>query len=407
MAAKTKVNYPIFGKEEEKLVLKVLRSGKWWRGGTLKEMQASVTGRFEKEYSKFTGAKHCLAVSNGTAAPELALKAAGLGAGDEVLVPALSFVVTGTVPLLVNAVPVFVDIDPETYQMDPKDIERKITKKTRAILLVHYGGYPADMDRIIPLAKKHKLIVIEDCAHAQGTQWRGKHAGTFGAAGTFSFQMSKAITSGEGGAIITNNKEMFYKCYSYHHIGRLEQKGFYDFFYPAWNYRLTEFQGALLLCQLRRYKKMVKEKHAAGVYLAAELSKIGGVEPLKRDKRITRRGYYYFVIRYDAKHFNNLPRADFLAALAKEGVILGRGYGKPIYKEPLFQQGNFGNNSCPVKCSNYGKVMDYKKVCCPNAERACAEEQVTLHHIQLGLGRKHLDKIIKAIIKVKAASWKD
>jgi len=406
MGEKSKVTYPIIGKEEEKLLLKVLRSGKWWRGGTLQEMKESVTGQFEKEYAKFTGAKFCLAVSNGTAAPELALKAAGLGTGDEVLVPSISFVVTGTVPLLVNAVPVFVDIDPETYQMDPADIERKITKKTKAILLVHYGGYPADMDRIMPLAKKHKLVVIEDCAHAHGTQWRGKHVGTFGAAGTFSFQMSKGITSGEGGAIIMNAREMFYKCYSYHHIGRLEQKGFYDFFYPAWNYRLTEFQGAMLLCQLRRYKKMVKEKHAAGAYLAGRLSEIGGVKPLRQDKRITRRGYYYFVMRYDARYFNNMPRVDFLAAMAKESIAMGRGYGKPIYKEPLFQEGNFGNNSCPVKCGNYGKVMDYKKVSCPNAERACAGEQLTLHHVHLGKGKKYIDSIADAIIRVKAESWK-
>jgi len=390
-----KTKFPIFGSAEEKLVLRVLKSGKWWRGGTLKEMQDSITGQFEREYAKFNKVKYCLAVSNGTTALEVALKAAGIGLGDEVLVPSISFVVTATAPLLVNATPIFVDIDPETYQMDPDDIERKITKKTKAICLVHYGGYPADMDRIMEIARKHKLKVIEDCAHAHGSEWRGRKVGSIGNAGTFSFQMSKSITSGEGGAVITNSKEMFYMCYSYHHIGRLEHKGFYDFYLPAWNYRITEFQGAILLCQLRRYKNQLEIKHLNGEYLANKLLNIRGIKPLKRDPRITKRGYYFFIMRYDSKYFNNLPREKFIEALRKEGIPCGHAYGKPIYKYPLFQERNFDKKICP---------QDYKKVKCPNAEYACENEQVSLSHTLLLGSKKDIDSIVDAIVRIQKRS---
>ncbi len=398
------VTFPVYGEKEKELVLKVLESGRWWRGGSLEEQRDSVSGEFEAEFAKFNGVNHVLAVPNGTVALELALKAAGLGPGDEVIVPSISFVVTGTAPLLVNAVPVFADIDPETYQMDPADIERKITEKTRAICLVHYGGYPADMDRIMQIARKYELKVIEDCAHAHGTEWRNKKVGSIGDAGTFSFQMSKAITSGEGGAITTNDEDLFYTSYSYHHIGRLEHKGFYDFYLPAWNYRIAEFQGALLLCQLERYKEQLEVKHDNGEYLAKELGKVEGIKPLKRDERITKRGYYFFVLRYDKSHFNRIEKGKFIEALQAEGVPCWGAYGKPIYQYPLFQEMNFGDKQCPVACPHYGQTIDYTATKCPNAEHACENEQVVLkHHALLG-AREDMDGIVDAILKIQKHS---
>ena len=375
--------FPVFGAPEKRLLLQVLNSGKWWRGGTLKEMQRSVTGQFERAFAKFTRARHCLAVSNGTAALELLLKAAGLGAGDEVLVPSVSFVVTATAPLLVNATPVFVDIDPETYQMDPADLERKLTKRTRAICLVHYSGYPADMDRIGAIAKSHGLIVIEDCAHAHGTEWRGRKVGTFGAGGSFSFQNSKALTCGEGGAIITNRRDIFDLSYSYHHIGRLENKNFYDFYLPAWNYRLGEFQGAVLLGQMRRYVEQFREKNDRARDFTEMVRNLKGVTSLKQDPRVTKLGFYFYVLRYDKREFNHAPKARFIEALQKEGVQCWGGYGKPIYEEPLFR-----------------KMKRYAGICCPKAAHALKEEQVVIKHGEFLAGKPHIEDIAKAIDKI-------
>jgi len=188
-----KTTWPIFSEEEREALLEVLESGKWWRGA-YKNPKESKVGQFESEFCKYLDVKYGVAVTNGTAAIELALKAAGVEAGDEVIVPAVTFIATATAVLAVNAVPIFVDIVPETYQIDPDKIEGAITEKTKAIVPVHYGGYPADMDRIMEIADEHDLVVVEDCAEAHGSEWRGKRVGGIGHLGTFSFQMGKPLT---------------------------------------------------------------------------------------------------------------------------------------------------------------------------------------------------------------------
>ncbi|HUT59239.1 MAG TPA: DegT/DnrJ/EryC1/StrS family aminotransferase [Phycisphaerae bacterium] len=386
------VTWPQFDKTDERALLKVFRSGTWWRGGSIDQMAASECGRFERAFAKYHNAHSGLCVPNGTIALELAMRCAGVKAGDEVIVPAMSFVVSASAALPLGAVPVFADADPKTYQPDPAAIEAAITPRTTCIVIVHFGGYPADLDRIVRIARKHRIPLVEDCAHAQGTQWRGRGVGTYGQFGTFSFQQSKGLTSGEGGIVLAGNRADWLKLYRFHHLGRLESKGFYDFYEVSSNLRMTDLQGALLNTQFAKLKKQIPAKNAADKYLSKLLRQIGGLEPLPDDKRITRRGYYFCLLRYDPKAFKGLHREDFLAALRAEGVPVGHAYGTAINRYPLFQ-----NYKVPAK---YTKSQ-YRKVRCPVAEYATKNECVSIGHTVLLADRKTLGKIADAVVKVK------
>ena len=386
------VRWPQFDKTDENALLKVFRSGNWWRGGSIEQQAAGPCGEFERDFAKWHDAPYGLCCCNGTIAVELALRAAGVGVGDEVIVPSLSFVVSASAVLPLGAVAVFADCNPKTYQPDADHIESLISKRTAAIVIVHFGGYPADLDRIVKIAQKHKIPLIEDCAHAQGSQWRGKGVGSYGDYGTFSFQQSKAFTSGEGGIVLCQSKEHWLRAYRFHNLGRLETQGFYDFHLPSSNFRLTDLQGALLNSQFAHYRKQIGKKAVGQKYLSGLLREIGGVEPLPDDKRITRRGHYYYIFRYDASQFKGLHREEFLKAAQAEGVPVGHSYGRAIHKYPLFQ-----NMKVPAAYKN----SQYKKVSCPNAERAFADELCAIGHTALLADKAKLKKVAEAIAKVK------
>ncbi len=377
------------GTEERVAVLEVLESKKWWRGGTIEEMADSQCGAFERAFCEWQGAKHGLCVTNGTAAIEAAIKACGMQEGDEVLVPAISFIVTASAISNVGGKVKFVDVDPETMQIDPDKLEAAITPQTRGVCLVHYGGYPADMERIMPIARKHNLFVLEDCAHAHGSQLNGIGMGCWGDAGTFSFQQFKTLTAGEGGIIISNKTDVHDMAYSLHHLGRRESSGFYDFEMLAWNLRMTEWQGAILRCQLERVKEQTLIKQENAKWLSSEMRQLGVMLPLREDKRITRRGFYSYLLRYQADACKGLHRDDFLKALEAEGIVLGRGYGRPIYQNPVYQD-----------AVNEQGVHEYRDVTCPVAEHICKHEQVTLSHHFLR-DRDMLQKLVDAVYKIK------
>ena len=393
--------WPIFGKREEKELLAVLHSGSWWRGGFADETKSKVW-QFEEAWAKYQDAKYCVAVTNGTQAIECALKSAGVEAGDEVLVPALTFVASATAIALVNAVPVFVDVDANSFNIDPDAMAAAITPRTRAAVIVHNGGYPADMDRIMRLARKHDLRIVEDSAHAHGSEWKKRRIGAIGDLGTFSFQMGKTLTCGEGGAVVTDNEELAELAFSFHHIGRMKGRPFYEFHRVASNLRLTEWQAGVLLAQMTRLDAQIERGEANAMYLADGMKDIPGVEPIRRDKRVTRWGFYYWNFHYRADRFGGIPRDRWLEAMRAEGVPVQTGaHGEPIYRNPLFRSMNFGRTGCPIRCPLHRAKVDYTKTCCPEAERLFKDDACAIMHTHFLGPRSDMDKILRAMRKLR------
>jgi dTDP-4-amino-4,6-dideoxygalactose transaminase len=386
--------WPEFDVSEEKAILNALRSRHWCR------LSGSEVAEFERSFAEYHDAKHAIAVSNGTVALELALLACDIRHGDEVLVPAVTFIASASaIVTSVGAVPIFVDINPETASIDGDSMEAAITSRTRAVVGVHYGGYPIDFDRILPIVKKHNLYLIEDCAHALGTEWSGQKVGAIGDVGAFSFQESKSSTAGEGGIIVTNEDALAERARLYHNIGRALGQPGYKHFVLASNFRLTELQGTLLRTQLSRYKeKHARLKHEHGSFLATLLRGIGGVEPLKKDNRITQRGYYFFVIRYDPPAFGGVSRDRFVEALNAEGVPCDIGYELPLYKQPAFQESEVSR----WLSESARPWPNYEALFLQASERFCTSEQITLPHQLLLLDESKLQKIADAISKIKA-----
>ena len=272
------------------------------------------------------GCKYGIAVVNGTVSLRLGLMAAGLGAGAEVIVPPYTFFSTASAVIEANMVPVFADIDLETFNLDPKAFEAAITPRTRAVIPVHFAGQPADMRAIMAIARKHKLVVIEDAAHAHGASYRNRPAGSIGHLASFSFQSSKNMTAGEGGIITTNDATLAAACRSMHNCGRIPTGVWYEHHVISGNYRLGEFQGAILNAQLDRLEAQTKTRDRNGQYLAGRLAAIPGLHPQKRPADCTRHSYHLFMLRLDSQGFG-APRAAVLKALQAEGIPCSGGYG--------------------------------------------------------------------------------
>jgi len=366
-----KIKWPIVTEADVKAAERVARSGAWWR------YDGKEVEKFEQEFARYHDARYALGVSNGTVAIEIALRACGIEAGDEVIVPAVTFIASASAVLMTQAIPVFADILEDTCQIDPADIESKITPRTKAIVMVHYGGYPVDMDAIMKIARKHKIRVIEDCAHAQGSEWKGRKVGAIGDIGTFSFQQSKSLTCGEGGAVVTNSEELYNKAYAYHHIGRSLGSEKYEHTIVGPNYRITEFQGAILRTQLRKHSAQTERRMRNGDILSRQIEDIPGLYPLKKDARVTRRGYYFYILRFKEQEFG-ISRELFLAAIAAEGAPLVKGYDMPVYQLPAFREMSFGRTGCPLTCDHYGGDMNYAEVVCPIAEEVSRKQHITI-----------------------------
>lgn len=315
-------SWPYFDQKEEAALAEVLRSGHWWRGSGKK------VAEFEAAWAKMTGAKGCVTTVNGTNALYTALNVAGVNAGDEVLVTPFTFIATINVILRQHALPVFVDTDPETFLLDPKKMEGLVNERTKAVIPVHIGGSSVDMDGVMQFAQRHKLAVIEDACQAWLTQWRGRNVGLWGHAGCFSFQASKNLNSGEGGAIISNNEEFLDRCSAFHNQGRSLRASANEFRYQmsGSNFRLTEFQAAILLVQLSRLEEQTQRRIENATYLSSLLKEIPGIRPAKMYEGCTRNSYHLFLMHYDRTQFANLPRARFLKAMAAEGVPFRSGY---------------------------------------------------------------------------------
>jgi len=384
--------WPVHDERERNALLAVLDSGKWWYGERVRE--------FEEKFAAFQDARFGITCTSGTAALELALIGAGIGAGMEVIVPPYTFVATATAVLKANAVPVFADIELDTLNLDPAQAEAAITDKTAAIVPVHFGGLPADMDRIGDIARRHGLKVIEDAAHAWGSKWRGKGCGALGHAGGFSFQQSKNITAAEGGIVLTDDPDLADTIRSLSNVGRGKDKPWYEHYLPGGNYRMTEFQAAILLAQLTRLPEQTARRARNAAILNAGLADIEGLHALREDPRAKPRSYHLYGFRIVEDKFG-LSRERFVEALRAEGVPCGAGYPHPLYRNPLFQRKGAGPAYCPVSCPYYGREMDYTKVACPNAERACREVVWFSQSMLLGT-EGDMAAIVAAVRKIKA-----
>lgn len=389
--------WPVFDQTEEKSLLETLHTGQWFRG------YGKAVSRFETAYQQLTGAKHCLATASGTAALLTALGALDLGPGDEVIITPYTFVATYNVVVLNYALPVFVDVELDTFQIDPSRIEAAITKQTKAVLPVHIGGYPVDLDRVLEVANRHKIPVVEDACQAHLAEWRGRKVGTLGLAGCFSFQASKNLNSGEGGAVLTNDGEFAEVCYNFHNQGRARQVTSYNFSYSGTrgsNLRLSEFQGNLLLAQMTRVVEQTNRRTENAGYLTKMLSEIPGIAPARLYEGATRSAYHLYMFRYDKSHFAGLERGKFLSALSAEGVPCSGGYGvmnKDEYVSALAKNRHYLRIYGEKKLKEW---LEQNRTNCPQNEQLCQQGVWFTQNMLLG-PRSDMERIAEAIRRIQ------
>ncbi|RIH62735.1 DegT/DnrJ/EryC1/StrS family aminotransferase [Mariniphaga sediminis] len=388
-------SWPVFDQKEEKALNDVLQSKNWCRLGSTK------VDNFEAQYKKLNGAKHCLATSSGTSSLSTMLGALDVGPGDEVVIPVYTFIATYNVVTLNYALPIFVDSDIESFQIDANKIEPAITKQTKVIMPVHIGGSPADLDKILSIGEKTKLPIIEDACQAHLAEWKGKKVGNFGLGGAFSFQASKNLNSGEGGAIITNDDSFAQTCYNFHNQG---QGGRVTGFNPGsgtrgTNLRLTEFQGNLLVAQMTRVVEQTNRRYENARYLSKLLNDIPGITPAKLYEGTTLSAYHLYMFRYDKSFFDGLSRSKFIEALKQEGIPCSKGYGminKDAYVTGL------------VKNKHYLKIYGEKTMNdwlernqCPQNDKLTGEESLWFFQYMLLGSKTDMEQIAEAIRKIQ------
>lgn len=383
--------WPVFDETDVEAIAEVARSGAWGNPDC-----KGLVEKFEGEFADYCGSKYAITCVNGSVALRLALIACGVRPGDEVIVPPYTFIATASIVLESNCVPVFVDIDPDTYNMDPKEVEKAITPRTKAIIPVHFAGQACDMDAIMKIASRYNLRVIEDAAHAHGGEYKGKKLGSLGDAGCFSFQSSKNLTSGEGGIVVTNDEQLYDMMNSLRNVGRVRGGQWYEHHNLGCNYRITQLQAALLSKQLSRLEAQTQKRNENGIYLSSLLEKIDGIQPLTRGHGETLHTYHIYIFKYDKSKFNNTPKRQFADMLAEEGVPCFMGYPEPLYKQPLFQKKNF-------MCYAIPEEVDYTRVCCPETEKACYEDAVWIMQNTMLGSREDMDLIAGAILKIRRA----
>lgn len=352
---------------------------------------SEVVERFEREFARFHDGKFALSTNSGTAALWVALKAAGVKPGDEIIIPAYTFVATASAVLMTNAVPVFVDIHPDTLNMDPDLLEEAITDKTRVIMPVHIAGNPAHLDRIKEVADRTGVAMIEDAAQAHGAEWNGRKVGAFGLGGIFSFQSSKNMTAGEGGVIISNNEEFVDACFSYHNMGRSRGGEWYRHRYLGGNFRLSAFPAAMLLAQIDSLESDMRIRDANAGILDREIGEIEGLIPQEKYPETTRSSHHIYIFRYDSSYFRGFTREEFIKALNSEGIPVYSGY-KPLYREELFS----------IDEAEYPwlRGRKFQDLYFPVTERISNEEAVWLKQNCLLGTRDDTMDIVKAIRKV-------
>jgi dTDP-4-amino-4,6-dideoxygalactose transaminase len=382
-------SWPVWDEHERTALLDVLDAGGWWQGN------GKMAATFAADFAAYHGATFGMALTNGTHTLEAALVACDVGDGDEVIVPGMTFVASAAAVLAVNATPVLVDIDADTLCIDPAAAEAAITPRTKAIVAVHVAGAAADLDALTDLCARHGLRLIEDCAHAHGTFWRGRGVGSWGDFGSFSMQRSKLMTAGEGGVLICNDEALRDAAWAYADCGRVKGQWFYHHATYGSNLRMTEWQGAVLSGQLQRFPDQNRTRNDNAVALNAALDEIPGVRTPRRDPRMDSQGNYCFVFHYDAEQFAGLPLRNFEAALAAEGIPMGVSYPS------LTDLAVFRNRNFAPRLREHAPTIDYSTQHLPRSEHAAAST-VWLQHRLLLAEREDVLDVARAVARIQA-----
>jgi len=384
-------DWPQYDDSERQALMEVLDSRVWWR------TPGTRTLEFEQEFANYHQAKHGIAITNGTAAIEVALAALGIGSGDEVIVPDFTFVATASAVLFTGALPVLVDVTPDTYCIDPDLAAAAITERTKAIIAVHMAGHPADLDRLGEIAQKHNLFLIEDSAHAHGSEWKGHKIGAIGDVGTFSFQQSKLMTAGEGGIILTNDDEIERLARSTHDCGRMPGEWFYDHFIYGSNYRLSEWQGAILSQQLKRLPEQTVQRSRSTAFLDQALVEITGITPQAADPRCTVNGHYAYIFHYDRQAFADVPTERFIEAFNAEGIPTQASY-PPLHDLDVFKSGEYRKRLCGGQDKSEHAFM---QAGFPNTLKGAWETVWLPQPVLLGT-QEDMTLVVEAIQKIQA-----
>lgn len=382
-------SWPVHDGRDIEMVTRTIESGRW--GGF--PYPGPNTSEFAQKFVEIQGGNHAVPMMNGTITMEVALRAAGIGWGDEVIVPAYTFQATAAAPMAAGAIPVIVDISPDSYCIDPKEVEKAITPKTKAIIVVHIAAQMSDMDAIMDLAQEHNLVVIEDAAHAHGAQWRGMGSGTIGDFGSFSLQSAKILTTGEGGVLLCKDAHMAERVASIIDCGRPKDAEGNQFTMGV-NYRWSEIHAALGLAALERFPQQMQERAAMAGYLEESLSEVPGISLLKKDLRQTRHSYYRYVINIDPDFFQ-CNHDVFCYAMAKEGIPVDTGYPAMNHYD-LFQP---GLSKLPVP-SAFPEYFKFDQMSFPIAERASQKIAVWMGESIFRSGKEGVDDLVTALQKM-------
>jgi len=404
-------SWPVWDNQTLSQLESVLHSGRWaisgqWKGTTSKCIE------FEKKFANFNNANYCVTTTNGSSSLLIALESLGIGPGDEVIVPVLTWAATAVSVCDVNATPVFVDVDAETYCISIDEVRKTITPRTKAIIPVHLYGCMADMDKLIEIAKEKNISIIEDTSHSHGSMWEDKYAGTIGDVGAFSFQQGKVLTSGEGGVLLTNRKDIYDNAIELRSNSRvylddvdlkvdkmqLVEKGSI----MGTNYCLSEFQAAILLNQLEKLEYFNRSKEENAKYLDQNISKIPGIKVMYRYPKVKKQSYYRYAVRVDTNYFANKQMSKICNALEAELNTTVELPYKPLHKSPLYRPWTKKR----YKWSNaHINSLQTEGLTFPVAEKAANNEGIVIHHSVLLGERQDMDHIIAAFEKVQKLAY--
>jgi dTDP-4-amino-4,6-dideoxygalactose transaminase len=383
--------WPHGDEREIEAVTEVIRSGVW---GGFPEPGRNAAA-FEEAFAAYQGARHGVLMSNGTITMEVALKALGIGWGDEVIIPALTFAATAYAPIAAGALPVIVDVSPDTWCIDPDLVEAAISERTRAIIPVHLGHQMSDMDRLEEIATRHGLAVVEDCAHAHGQQWKGRGAGCIGDFGSFSHQSSKILTAGEGGSLLTNDDDLARRAHSIIDCGRAKDPDDKEYTFGA-NYRLGELHAALLVVAMERFPAQQAERAENGKRFEELVSQIPGVRVMPADPRISRWSFYNYILAIDPDAFAGRTNETVCAAMQAEGIPAEVQY-PPMNRYELFQP---SLSRLPV-CVEFADRLDPQRMSFPIAEAAGLRESVYFMEDVFRDGAKGVEDAADALAKIQ------